>query len=139
MKRILIIAVLAVLLLATVGATTAVAAKQKTVVTGTLYIGENKGLKAVGTATFDTTTGEWTITQKKAVPDSPQGYFVAVTTSSPFHHKYSEVIDISEAIPTDANGMLISTSGPIKSTTGVSDVNTCLANGGVFVLDPNSV
>jgi hypothetical protein len=139
MKRILIITILAVLLLSAVATTAAVAAKQKTVLTGKLYASNTDASVAepvVGTITLNTETGAWTITQKNkaTLPPSEDGtYALGITTTRPVH-------GLSQGGGYQLTGweLIVQPDGTISQTGTLSSqsidtVKVCLPNGGVFI------
>ncbi|MGZ4846552.1 MAG: hypothetical protein ACXV3E_01995 [Halobacteriota archaeon] len=146
MKQILVMMVLAVLLLATAGATTA-AAKGNTVVTVNVYQTATLGTFAdgvlkppVGKASFNTTSGEWTITTTKPLQASDYGLYQVFLTSSGLV-KGSQLKPNSDNILfpdeyVDANGNIVASG---TYTGDLTAVNTALANGGVFVLRGNNI
>jgi hypothetical protein len=133
MKRIVVLAVLAVLLLVTVGATPAVAASQKTVVTKKVYQSNGAGTMwgVVGTVTYDTMDGSWTFTQRDKVTLPLSGgdlYYLGITSSRPVGRTFGESYQI-DILPEPIDGTI--------SDSGMGDrlvINSCLENGGVFII-----
>ncbi len=147
MKRILVIAVLTVLLMSTVSMTAA-AAEQNKVVTRPVFIeggwtpdGHPLG-PAVGTVTFNTETGAWTVkAYSPLLGGASTGFFTlrvsiaAPTTPGRFVDDGAEIAHVP-ALPDGATGKILQ-SGTLNPITGSSDltaINTCIANGGVFTL-----
>ncbi len=136
MKRIVVITVLAVLMLAAVGVTTAVAAPQKTVVTKKAYNSNGAGdlFGVVGTVTYDTKDGSWTFNQNPKVTLPGSGgdlYYLGITTSRPVRDKY-ENNDYFALLPEPDNGTI--TASGTADVSLVPVINQDLANGGVFII-----
>ena len=139
MKRALVIAVLAVLVISTVGATAAVA-KEKTTVSGNVHpvTGYTVGAVLKGAkATFDTQSGAWTISTTKALPPAFQGhYYLAVSSSPPVKNQWTSAPIIATVVV--GAGGKIDKSGT-GTTASLRDVDQAIANGGVFLLIPFSM
>jgi hypothetical protein len=131
------------LLVTTFGITTAVACKNTKVVTGKLYPTDLASSmitgKSIGTVTFNTQTGAWTTKQDhRPLPPTDAGiYYLEITTSKPVKGVIGGVIIIAAPIPVNAHGTINQSGTTI--TGNLDAVNAALANGGVFVLQPNSV
>ena len=138
MKRALVIAVLAVLVISTVGATAAVA--KDTTVSGKVYPVRGYTVGAVlkgAKATFDTQSGAWTISTTKALPPAFQGhYYLAVSSSPPVKNQWTSAPIIATVV-VGADGK-IDKSGT-GTTASLRDVDQAIANGGVFLLIPFSM
>lgn len=138
MKRALVIAVLAVLVVSTVCATAAVA--KSTTVSGNVYPvrGYTVGAVLQGLrVTFDTQSGAWTIKTTKALPSAFQGrYYLAVSSSPPVSNQWTSAPIIATVVA--RAGGKIDQSGK-GTTASLSDVDQAITNGGVFLLIPFSM
>lgn len=134
MKRKLVILVLATLLLSMVGVTMAKPIEQTTVLWGMTADGEILG-GGFGIVTFNTQSGEWSLTTIGRTLDTDTYYYFGITTSKP-------VKGVDPAPGHTFIVLLKDTDGPDYSGT-VSDpllsiINENIANGGVFLLEANS-
>ncbi len=141
MKRILVLVVLAALLISAVGVTTAAAEKPTTItrrVCGSDTLAGTFVGPAVGIVTFNTTDGRWTITTYGPLPSADGNlYQLAITTSAPHGRWATDSISLTAPIIESVDGR-IETSGQIDPAK-LSEVNQCIADGGVFLLWPNDV
>jgi len=90
MKRMIVVALLAGVLISTIGVTMA-AGERNPVLTRVIFGSDERGCwigPAVGIITFDTETGEWTITTHAPLPRTDVDlYHLAITVSAP-HGRY---------------------------------------------------
>lgn len=142
MKRILWTTVLAGLLIAATGANVAVAEGNQRIVIRPIFASDilvREVGPAVGIVTFDTETGDWTVTTRNRLPQADYDIYSPSISTSPVSTlpRSGRRVEAAYtwAIVTSVDGV-IAASGTV--TPEVLDlINQALADGGIFLLGTN--
>jgi hypothetical protein len=146
MKRILVIALLAGVLISTIGVTMAVGEENPTI-TRAIFGGppSEAGVSvkvALGIVTLNFQTGEWTLTTYAPLPSTDANlYYAGITLSTPLAGQGGRYANgVSEFVGwiNSVDGRIVA-SGTINDLGLLTEIEILLEGGSVFVLMPNDV
>jgi len=136
---------LAGLVIAAIGAKVAVAEGDPTIVTRPIFASDSSGHyvgPAVGIVTFDTETGDWTVSTRNRLPQSDFNYYYPALSISPVVAVPGYGRWVQEAY--FWAGYMVSVDGVVEASGTVEAweldlINEALANRGIFLLATNSI